>query len=153
MKIPWLLSKNLSLVRVIGYLGALSLFSPCSTAYIIVCACSVTPSLQTLCDLMGCSLLGSFLHGFFSGKNIGVGCYSLLQIFHNQGLNPSLLCFLYWQLDSLPLELPLKLQYFGHLMLRTDSLKKPWCWERLKAGGKGDNRGWEGWMASPTQWI
>ena len=32
-------------------------------------------------------------------------------------------------------------------------LKRPWCWERLKAGGEGDNRGWDGWMASLTQWI
>ena len=32
-------------------------------------------------------------------------------------------------------------------------LKRPWCWERLKAGGEGDNRGWEGWMASLTQWT
>ena len=31
--------------------------------------------------------------------------------------------------------------------------KRPWCWKRLKAGGKGDNRGWDGWMASPTQWT
>ena len=31
--------------------------------------------------------------------------------------------------------------------------KGPWCWERLKAGGEGDNRGWDGWMASPTQWT
>ena len=31
--------------------------------------------------------------------------------------------------------------------------KKPWCWERLKAGGEADNRGWDGWMASPTQWT
>ena len=30
--------------------------------------------------------------------------------------------------------------------------KKPWCWERLKAGGEGDNTGWDGWMASLTQW-
>ena len=30
--------------------------------------------------------------------------------------------------------------------------KRPWCWERLKAG-EGDNRGWDGWMASPTQWT
>ena len=30
--------------------------------------------------------------------------------------------------------------------------KRPWCWERLKAGGEGD-RGWDGWMASPTQWT
>ena len=28
-------------------------------------------------------------------------------------------------------------------------LKRPWCWEKLKAGGEGDNRGWDGWMASP----
>ena len=30
--------------------------------------------------------------------------------------------------------------------------KIPWFWERLKAGGEGDDRGWDGWMASPTQW-
>ena len=32
-------------------------------------------------------------------------------------------------------------------------LKWPWCWERLKAGGEGDDRGSDGWMASPTQWA
>ena len=32
-------------------------------------------------------------------------------------------------------------------------LKRPWCWERLKAGGEEDNRGWDGWMASPTWWA
>ena len=31
--------------------------------------------------------------------------------------------------------------------------KRPWCWERLKAGGEGDDRGWDGLMASPTQWM
>ena len=31
--------------------------------------------------------------------------------------------------------------------------KRPWCWEKLKAGGEGDDRGWDGWMASPTQWT
>ena len=36
------------------------------------------------------------------------------------------------------LMLKLKLQYFGHLMQRTDSLEKTRCWERLKAGGEGD---------------
>ena len=30
--------------------------------------------------------------------------------------------------------------------------KRPWCWERLKAGGEGDDRGWDGWMASLTWW-
>ena len=34
-------------------------------------------------------------------------------------------------------------------------LKRPWCWERLRAGGEGDDRWWDGWMASPTQrtWV
>ena len=32
-------------------------------------------------------------------------------------------------------------------------LKRPWFWERLKAGGEGDDRGWNGWMASPIQWA
>ena len=32
-------------------------------------------------------------------------------------------------------------------------LKRPWCWERLKAGGGEDDRGWDGWMASPIQWT
>ena len=31
--------------------------------------------------------------------------------------------------------------------------KRPWCWERLKAGGEGDDRGWDGWMAPLTQWT
>ena len=31
-------------------------------------------------------------------------------------------------------------------------MERLWCWERLKAGGEGDDRGWDGWMASPTQW-
>ena len=47
------------------------------------------------------------------------------------------------------LMLNLKFQYFGYLM----RLKRPWCWGRLKAGGEGDNRGWDGWMASLTQWT
>ena len=51
------------------------------------------------------------------------------------------------------LMLKLKPQYFGHLMQRTDSFEKTLSWERLKAGGEGDNRGWVGWMASPTQWT
>ena len=49
--------------------------------------------------------------------------------------------------------LRLELQYFGHLMWRTDSLERSSLWERLKAGGKGDDRGWDGWMASPIRWT
>ena len=32
-------------------------------------------------------------------------------------------------------------------------LQRPWCWERLRAGGEGDDRGWDSWMASLTQWT
>ena len=43
--------------------------------------------------------------------------------------------------------LKLKLQYFGHLMQRPKGhWKRPWCCERLKVGGEGDDRGWDGWM-------
>ena len=31
--------------------------------------------------------------------------------------------------------------------------KRPWGWERLKVGGEGDDRGWDGWIASPTKWT
>ena len=51
------------------------------------------------------------------------------------------------------LMLKLKLQYFGHLMGKLTHLKRLWCWERLKAGGEGDNRRWGGWIASLTQWT
>ena len=49
--------------------------------------------------------------------------------------------------------LRLKLQYFGHLMRSVDSWERLWCWEGLGAGGEGDDRGWDGWMASPTWWM
>ena len=51
------------------------------------------------------------------------------------------------------LMLKLKLQHVGHLMRRTDSLEQTLIWERLKAGGEGDDRRWHGWMASSTQWA
>ena len=51
------------------------------------------------------------------------------------------------------LMLKLKLQYFGHLMQKVDSLENTWCWDGLGAGGEGNDRGWDGWMASPIQWT
>ena len=51
------------------------------------------------------------------------------------------------------LMLKVKLQYFDHLMRRADSFEKTVCWKRLKAEGEGDDRGWDGWMASLTQWT
>ena len=53
------------------------------------------------------------------------------------------------------LMLKLKCQYFGHLIGRTDSFEKTLgrCWERLKAGGAWDDRGYNGWMAPLTLWT
>ena len=62
------------------------------------------------------------------------------------------------------LMLRLKLQYVGHQVWRTECenftfqwrsfhWKRPWCWERLKVGGERNDRGWDGWMASLTQWT
>ena len=51
------------------------------------------------------------------------------------------------------LRLQLQLQYFATWCKELTHLKRRWCWERLKVGGEGDDRGWDGWMASPTQWT
>ena len=51
------------------------------------------------------------------------------------------------------LMLKLKLQYFGHLMQRTDSLEKTLMLGKIEDRRRRDNRGWDGWMASPTWWT
>ena len=51
------------------------------------------------------------------------------------------------------LMLKLKLQYFGHLMERVDSLEKTLILGGIGTGGEGDYRGWDGWMVPPTQWT
>ena len=51
------------------------------------------------------------------------------------------------------LKLELKLQILVTWYEKLIHWKRPWCWERLKAGGEGDDRGWDGWMASLTWWT
>ena len=53
------------------------------------------------------------------------------------------------------LMLKMKLQNFGHLMWRTDSLEKTLMLGMIEGGREEDNRGWDGWIASPTQqtWV
>ena len=51
------------------------------------------------------------------------------------------------------LMLKLKLQYFGHLMHRVDSLEKTLMLGRSGGRRRRDDRGWDGWMASPTRWT
>ena len=51
------------------------------------------------------------------------------------------------------LMLKLKLQYFGHLMQRADSLEKTLMLAKIEGERRRDDRGWDGWMASQTQWT
>ena len=51
------------------------------------------------------------------------------------------------------LMLKLELQYFGHLMWRVDSFERTLMLGKIEGRGEGDDRGWDGWMASPTQWT
>ena len=67
--------------------------------------------------------------------------------------NQSILKEINPEYSSEGLMLKLKLQYFDHLMQRTDSFKKTLMLGKIEAGGEGEDRGWDGWMASPTQWT
>ena len=51
------------------------------------------------------------------------------------------------------LMLKLKLQCLATWCEELTRWKRPWYWEKLKVGGEGDDRGWDGWMAWPTQWT
>ena len=62
-----------------------------------------------------------------------------------EGSNPE------YSLEGLVLKL--KLQYFDLLSEELTHWKRPWCWERLRTKGARGDRGWDGWMASLTQWT
>ena len=81
--------------------------------------------------------MGFSRHQYWSGLP-----FPSLGIFLTQGSNPGLPHCRQTLLLSEP---PVKKNWL--------SRKKPWCWERLKAGGKGDDRGCEGWIASLTRWT
>ena len=51
------------------------------------------------------------------------------------------------------LMLKLKLQHLATWCEELTRWKRPWCWERLRAGREGDDRGWDGWMTSLTRWT
>ena len=58
----------------------------------------------------------------------------------------------YWNSDSYVLMFCFFISYWNtHSIWKL--LYRLWCWEGLGAGGEGDNRGWDGWMASLTRWI
>ena len=56
-------------------------------------------------------------------------------------------------LKACPLRCLKKNIYIMNFFLHLQPVKWLWCWEGLGAGGKGEDRGWDGWMASPTWWT
>ena len=58
-----------------------------------------------------------------------------------------------YSLEGLMLKLKLKVQYFGHLMGRADSLEKTLILGKTEGRRRRGDREWDSWMASPTQWI
>ena len=67
--------------------------------------------------------------------------------------NPSILKEISFEYSLEGLMLNLKRLFFGTWCEGLTYLKRPWCWERLKAGREGDDIGWDGWMASLTRWT
>ena len=67
--------------------------------------------------------------------------------------NQSILKEISPEYSSEGLMLKLKLQYFGHLMRRTDSLEKTLMLGKIEGRRRRGDRGWDGWMASPSRWT
>ena len=81
-------------------------------------------------------------------------CWRLLRVpWTARGPNQSVLKEMNPEYSLEGLMLKLEPQYFGYLMRRPDSLEKTMMLGKLRAGGEGDDRGRDGWMASPTQWT
>ena len=106
----------------------------------------------------------------YPGQNTGVGsqywfCHTLTWIQHGCTCDPKHEPPSHFPPHNIPLGHPrapapsrleglmLKLQYFGYLMRRADSFEKILSWKRLREGGEGDDRGWDCWIASPTEWT
>ena len=66
-------------------------------------------------------------------------CYTWMWINHRYAYVPS-----FWTCPPTPSH--------SFMLSQSTEWKRPWCWEGLGAGGEGDNRGWDSWMASPTRW-
>ena len=109
---------------------------------------------ESECSRQECQgVLGIFSPGFgrWSG-NTHIKCLPSLHYCHKTLLGSSLgSSQAMVSLEGLMLKL--KLQYFGYLMDRTDSLEKTLILGNIEGGKRRDDRGWDGWMASPTQWT
>lgn len=98
-------------------------FSILFLQYFLLLLCSVSQSCSTLHGPMDCRPSGSIVHGIFEAIiEYWSDCHFLLQgIFSNQGSHPCLLCFLHWQVDSLPLAPPGKVSFNFSMTMRYSS--------------------------------
>ena len=103
---------------------------------------SLRADIEEICkDLKRCH---SFNFFFFVLENIIIFHKILYYICQNVKLVITILSGLIWSWSSNILA-----TWYEELT----HWKRPWCWKRLKAGGEGGDRGWDGWMASLTQWT
>ena len=123
-------------------------------------AAKLLQSCPTLSDPMDCSPPGSSIHGVFQARTLEWGaiafssyymlmspfnCKEMSQSYRNSILNIHWKDWCWsWSSNTLA-------TWCGELT----HWKRPWCWEGLRAGGEGDNRRRDGWMASPTRcmWV
>ena len=81
-------------------------------------------------------------------------CWRLLRVpWTVRKFNQSILKEISPEYSLAGLMLKLKLQYFGHLMQRTDSFEETLMLGKIEGGKRRDDKGWDGWMGSPTQWT
>ena len=85
--------------------------------------------------------------------NCGVGEDSLRDPWTARRSNQSILKEISPECSLEGLMLKMKFQYFGHLMWRVDSLEKTLMLGGIRGRKRGEDRGWDGWMASPTRWT
>ena len=108
-----------------------------------MCVCSVC--CLTLYKPTDCSPLGSSVHRIFQAGILELAAISYSREF-SQPKNRTHISCVFCNGKQL-------LQQLGHLWEELTHWKRPWCWERLKVGREGDDRRWDGWMASLTQWT
>ena len=80
-----------------------------------------------------------------------------VRVGHKESWGPKNWCFWNCGVEEDSQRVPWTARRSNHSILKNSVLnihwKRPWYWERLKAEGEGDDRGWDGWMASLTQWT
>ena len=107
---------------------------------ILIWKCSVTRSCLTFDDLMSCSLPGSSVHVIFQARILEWVATS-----SSRGSS--------WPRDQICISCIAGRFFTAEYIEELTPWKRLWCWEGLAAGGEGDDRGWDGWMASLTDGL